>query len=265
MLNYMNKYAMFKALKISTTALLLTAVAATFAMARGEPWLSKRPKMTDEQLASVQAATAVEQKLPAGQFGFHPEERDWAWKGGVQKRLPVSNIALSELRGLMAGKYRISNSQGLTIQYMGENGVAFNCEIRGSKAHTESVYWNAVQSRFGLGGLAFDRSAAKLNDPKTSGWAIIGDPRSGLVYLYAFDRKVYPRAGWVQTEIPAVAAELCPDLPNNGKVNRAQIKGNFDDLLANSNRVTGFKVAFPNNPQNPMTAEMFYHFYTPSN
>lgn len=256
---------MFKALKISTTALLLTAVATTSAMARGEPWLSKRPKMTDEQLASVQAADAVRKTLPKDRFGFDPEKVDWKGWRGNRKRVPLANMSAAELTKLVQGKYRVSNrGRSVGISYFGMDGLSFDCDIKGPRVTNLVARYKVQDSAFGLAGLSYSTNLEE--EVGGRGWSIVGDNKTGLVYQFTYDRKgasTYP--GWIQTEIPAVAAELCPDLPNNGKVNRAQTKGDFDDLLANSNRVTGFKVAFPNNPQNPMTAEMFYHFYSPSN
>lgn len=150
------------------------------------------------------------------------------------------------------------------IQYFGTDGAAFNCYIQNNRVTTLSVRYQVKSSVFGLAGLAFSNNPE--TEPLGYGWNVVGDNASGLLYQFVYDRKrVYSSPGWVQTEIPAVAVEVCKGMPNNGKVNQAQVSGDFQDLLANSKRVTGFKVAFPNNPQGPMTAGMFYHFYRPSN
>ena len=48
---------------------------------------------------------------------------------------------------------------------------------------------------------------------------------------------LYIAPGWIQNEIPAVAVEACPDLPNHGNVKHDQVSADFQDLLANSNRI----------------------------
>ena len=63
------------------------------------------------------------------------------------------------------------------------------------------------------------------------------------MYLCSYATKgLYIAPDWIQNEIPAVAVEACPDLPNHGSVNQEQVSADIQDLLANSNRVTNFKL-----------------------
>lgn len=194
---------MLNALKISATALVLTAVAATSALAGGEPWLEKRPDMTEAQLKTVKAADKLRQKLPEGGFGQSPEDASWDWRRGLKKKMPLSNVQVSDLRRLASGKYRIMEEHGVSIQWLGNDGAAFNCVIKGSRVKTEKVYWAAQQSRFGLSGLRFDKDKNSPYRVSGRGLPVVADAESGLVYLYGLDKrgKVYPRAGWIQEVI----------------------------------------------------------------
>ena len=249
------------------------ASTATVALARSEPWTRGQPAgMQQAHVQMAAAAKAVADRAGPGGFGLIPNDRSqvsWSWMGRRNQETPVANMSVADLNALLVGRYWVrtnGRNANWVVSYNAPDGRTFSCTAGTSGGGEELVTTRVVTaSMFGLGGFftSHDTSTivAGVND---RGWPVVADPRTGRVSTYAWGGKNWlNEAGCVQDEYAQVWEQFCPNLPRVGQVNQAQSGRTIQEIARGARAITGFPVAFPNDPRVPLTAEMCYWAYPP--
>jgi hypothetical protein len=268
------------------TVLLGTALAvaaSTSASAQNIPWEQPAPEMTASQSRAAAAVNDVVSTAanPLRRLGLNPLTTEWDWQGGRRAEEPMSNMTFSGLRELLSGKYRVYQAGGagsdgsINIGYHHQDGTVYRC-LKGEEGWDEDVaQWFAGQSAMGFAGilkLSIPASEREGKRTSTYGWPTVYDPGSGQLVGYGFyetedgDRSWQANAGHVQRGYAPVFEEICPNLPKTRDVNPGQTAKDYKTFLSQApgapvkgNRGTVFTV----NPEDPLTAEMYYATYPP--
>lgn len=256
---------------LAVAAALLVAGAAT----AQEPWNGPRPGgMT--QAHDGYAASAFEVYTRLGRdFNGNPREfhdRIWTWEGGRNGVSPLSNMDSATVRSVLTGRYFVYASvlfpQDWSVIYHAPDGVSHFCIAQSGGRYVEYTLDRYVNDTvFGLSGVFYwDPETERTRRPnlrRTTAWPMVGDGRTGRLTVFAWhEGRWQPAQGWVQSEYAAAFAERCPNLPRVAEVNNAQTGTSPQDLRRNA-RPVGFPTAFENDPEDPLTVNMFYWAYPP--
>ena len=232
------------------------------------PWdLPKPIEMTDEHRNSAIDAREVEKRLPDGSFGYDPTQTNWNYQKDRNRTLPVSNMTVAGLTSLINGKYHIRKLAGQDrwfVAYYAPDNTTHFCEYENGGYLEWKLDRYVRPASFGLAGIFHWHPKDKAPSKDTRGWPFVGDSDKGLLYSYGWinDEWVVD-PGWIQKEYAAAFAEECPQLPRVSTINNNQLGKTFADLIPEATPVRGFSTAFKNNPEDPMTAEMYYWSYPP--
>jgi hypothetical protein len=268
--DYVKGHSMLK--KQIALAVALTLTAAGAASAQNEPWEEPRPSgMTDAHTAYAEEAHEAHLAAGLDKFGFDPLKAEWDYQVNRLPTMPVSNMSVAKLNSLMNGRYFIYDNQnpGWSVMYFAPNGETHFCANAPDGSYNE---WKAdryvTSTPFGFAGmLHWDPKRAETEKPPvlaTKGYPFVADPNTGIV---SSPRRVsygwQAQTGWFQDDYATVFAEHCRDLPRVSKINYKQEGATVEDLAKFANPVKGYKVDFRNDPNNPLTAGMYYHLYPP--
>lgn len=256
-----------------TSALVLIALSAGAATAQSKPWESAKPaNMTADHQNMAIEARKVQEVLPAGLFGDNPLQTNWEWRNGRNAKIPLSNMSISDLSSLVSGKYHIQSLNGearWAARYYDPSGKTYFCEFSDSAA--EYKEWSldryVATTNFGMAGIFhWDPKAEKTPKPPegSAAWPLVIDGDKGYVFSYYWNHRGWvTEPGWLQEEYAAAFQESCPRMPRTSKVNNDQLGVSFTDLIREATPVRGIQTAFPNNPQDPLTAGMYYWYNAP--
>ena len=239
------------------------------------PWDLPKPEMTTVHQNSAIAARAVEEKLPGGNFtSLDLTQANWDYSNGRPRITPMSNMTVAELTSLITGKYLIQTDEGQNhdfwhARYYAQDGTSHFCGyndiIRQYEEWTLDRY--VATTGFGLAGTFHwdpKLEATSVPPEKNGAWPMVADSDRGLLFSYYYEDKNWiARPGWIQKEYAAAFAVHCPNLPRVSTVNNNQRGDTFADLILEATPVRGFRTAFKNNPENPLTAGMYYWLYPP--
>ena len=250
-----------------TALLFIGALSACQTTADTPPWdLPKPAEMTDEHRNSAIAAREVEKSLPDGRF-LDPTKVKWDWQKDKNRTEPISNMSVASLTSLVNGKYHIQKIAGqdrwFVAYYAPDNRTHF-CEYENGRYREWKLDRYVRLANFGLAGIFHWHPKDKAPAKDARGWPHVADSNKGLLYSYGWiNGEWFAEPGWVQKEYAAAFAEECPQLPRVSSVNNNQLGKTFADLIPEATPVRGFSTAFKNNPEDPMTAEMYYWSYPP--
>ena len=253
-----------------TALLFIGALSACQTTADTPPWdLPKPAEMTDEHRNSAIAAREIEKRLPEGKFR-DPIKIQWDYKNDKNRTSPMSNMTVAALTSLITGKYHIRSVEGQTrwgVTYYAPDNTSHFCKYENGKYREWKLDRYIRPSAFGLAG-TFNWNPKKASTPvpkkNSRSWPHVADSNKGLLYSYGWTGKKWvAERGWIQAEYAAAFAEKCPQLPRVSTINNNQLGKTFADLIPEATPVRGFSTAFKNNPEDPMTAEMYYWSYPP--
>ena len=235
--------------------------------ATAPPWNLPKPEITIAHQNSAMAAHIVQESLPEGKFGKDPTQTNWDYMNGKSRTEPISNMTQANLTSLITGKYHIRSvidQDHWNVAYYTLNGTTHFCGYRNGRYDEWTLDRYVTKSRFGLNGIFHQDPKKGIASKKYFAWPIIGDSDKGLLYSYYWTGKEWSaERGWIQKEYAAAFAEHCPNLPRVSVVNNNQLGDTFTDLIPEATPIRGFRTAFRNNPEDPLTAGMYYWLYPP--
>ena len=253
------------------------AMAASSAMAGNEPWNSATPQGTTaahQQMAAQ--AHKVLTSVPESQLAPHPLSITWTNR---YEKVPLSNISKQELNKALVGRYFVYNmytrardnsKNDWAVMYFAKDGKTHMCQSKGGgKRHKQVVYDRYLKpGYFGLSGMMHWGSRgyrSETPDHETNGWPMVGNSSTGQLAIYSWDRGEWKvEAGWLQNDYAAAFAKYCSKLPRAGALNPNQTGRSISEIARGAHAYGGFKTAFQNDPNNPLTAGMYYHLYPPA-
>jgi hypothetical protein len=260
-------------MKITMTAGALLLMTGTAVLAEDKPWdLPKPDGMTATHQKNAIEARKVQEALPEGAFGFDPIQAEWDWNGGMNRNIPLSNMNGADLGSLLNGRYHITSDVGedeWMVRYYDPSGKTYFCGYSSSaQEHKEWVLDRYISNTpFGMSGVFHwdpATEATPVPEDSVTSWPIVVDGDRGLVFNYSWNGSHWiPEPGWVQSEYAAAFAEYCPTLPRGSLVNNDQLGVNFADLIGKATPVRGTQTDFVNDPQEPLTASMYYWLNSP--
>ena len=233
------------------------------------PWdLPKPAGMTKVHQENAVAARAVQERLPEGSFShYDPTQVNWDDDNGFLRTVPMSNMTVADLTSLVTGKYHIVAAWGRdrwSVRYYAPDGTTHFCRYEHGQYREYRRNRYVVTAAFGLASMFHRELDDKRRTDNTRGWPKIADPDKGLLFVYGWSgRKWVAEPGWIQKEYAAAFAKRCPNLPRVAEVNNDQLGTTIDELRVNAMPVTGFRTAFENDPEDPLTAEMYYRVNAP--
>ena len=253
--------------------LLIGGLSACQTTADIPPWdLPKPDKITIVHQDMAIAAHAVEERILDESFShIDPKVADWDWDNGSNRTIPMSNMTTADLTSLINGKYNIfanKRQDHWSVRYYATDGITYFCIYENGRYQEWMLNRYVATTPFGMAGI-FHWDPKKEATPvppeeEFVGWPFVADSDKGLFYSYYWiDKKWIPERGWIQKEYAAAFAEHCPNLPRISIVNNNQLGETFSDLIPEATAVRGFRTAFKNDPEDPLTANMYYWLYPP--
>ena len=234
--------------------------------------IPKPAEMTDEHRNSAIEARQVQESLPDGRFGFDPIRVDWDYMNGTHRMSPMSNMTQASLTSLTNGKYFIFADKGQDRWSVGyfapDDTTSHFCQYRNGRYEEWTIDRYIRPANFGLAGILYwdpkKRPATPVPSKDVRGWPRVADSDKGLLYSYNWNGKKWGiERGWIQKEYAAAFAEKCPNLPRTSAVNNNQLGETLSDLIPEATAIRGFRTAFKNDPEDPLTASMYYWLYPP--
>jgi hypothetical protein len=262
---------MMLAFALRKAALFLAlSLAAAPAVAQGFPWERERPSgMTQTHQELAQGVQAYLDRNGMPHFQRDPKDTNWGWQRGRQRQKPVSNMDQAQLNALFVGRYFVYQEDGegdaWSVRYHDPDGRTHYCLSTNRELGDEFVLTRYVKPvKFGLSGYFHKNMGQALTKDDEFGWPYVANAQNGQVATWIMQSGRLSRSiGWVQEDYADAFSVRCPNLPRVGRVNTQQVGNTIQEIARGARPLRGFRVSFPNDPANPLTAEMLFWAHPP--